>query len=456
MQVERLAETVSGAVLEPGDDGYEEARRVWNGRFDRRPAVIVRCAGADDVAAAIEFARARGLSLAVKGGGHDYAGNSACEDGLLVDLSPMQEVRIDAGARRAFVEPGVTWRAFDGEAQASGLATTGGACSTAGVAGVALGGGSGHLVRRFGLTLDNLLAAEVVTADGRRVRADEEENPDLFWGLRGGGGNFGVVTRFEFRLHEVGPQVLAGQIVLPLEAAADALRAYRGVMADAPDELQCYAFLLRVPPLEAFPEEQHGKVALDLIPCWSGPLEEGEAALRPLRELGDPILDAVEPLPYAVLQKSFDDGLPKGQRYYSRAHYLDALPDAAIDTLVAHAGGLRGAFSTAYLEPMGGAVGRVDPGATAFPHRGAAYGFHLLAGWTEPGEDAGHMAWAREFHEAMAPHAAGGVYVNLLGDDEQERVAAAYGDNFGRLAELKRAWDPENVFRGNHNIEPAG
>ncbi len=454
MSLEPLAGSVRGAVLAPGDVGYDDARRVWNGRFDRRPAAIVRCTGAADVVAAIGFARDAGLPLAVKGGGHSYAGEAALEGGLLIDLSPMKEIRIDADAKRAVVEPGVRWREFDGAAQEVGLATTGGACSTAGVAGVALGGGSGYLARRHGLTIDNLLAAEVVTADGRRVRASEDENPELFWALRGGGGNFGVVTSFEFRLHEVGPQVLAGQVIHPFEAAGDALRFYREFMAGAPDGVQCYPFFLRIPPLEGFLEEHHGKVVLDFVACCAGDLADAEEALRPLRGFGTPLLDAVQPVAYTTLQGSFDDGLPKGQRYYTRAHYLDAIPDAAIDAVLAHAADLRGAFTVAYFDASGGAVGRVEPGATAFPHRSAAFGFHLLTGWTDPAEDDDLMTWSRAFHDAMTPHATGGVYVNLLAEDEDDRIRSAYGPNYARLARVKREWDPDNLLRMNHNIAP--
>ncbi len=454
MNFARLADSVRGRVLELHDEGYHEARRVWNGRFDRRPAAIVRCAAAEDVVAAIAFARDGDLPLAVKGGGHSYAGKAACEGGLLVDLSGMKEVRVDVDARRATVGPGARWRELDAASQEAGLATTGGACSTAGVAGVALGGGSGYLARAHGLTIDNLLAAEVVTADGRRVRASEDENPDLFWALRGCGANFGVVTSFELRLHEVGPQVVAGQIIHPFEAAGDALRFYREFMVEAPDGVQCYPFFLRIPPLEGFLEEHHGEVALDLVAFCAGDLDAAAATLRPLREFGAPLLDAVQTVSYATFQQSFDDGLPKGGRYYTRAHYLEEMSDGAIDAVLAHAADLEGAYTVAYFEALGGAVARVDPGATAFPHREARYGFHLLTGWTDPEDDDAMMTWGRAFHDAMAPHATGGVYVNLLAEDEDDRVAAAYGPNLARLGRLKGQWDPENLFRSNHNIAP--
>jgi FAD/FMN-containing dehydrogenase len=451
-----LRARLGGAVTAPGDAGYDAARAVWNGRFDRRPAAIARCAGAADVAVALEVARARDLPVAVRSGGHDYAGNSVCAGGLVVDLSELAAVEIDAATKRARVGPGATWGRFDGAAQTHGLATTGGTVSTVGVAGYTLGGGTGWLARRFGLGLDNLIAAEVVLASGVRLRASDAENPDLFWALRGGGGNFGVVTSFEYRLHAVGPDVLGGQLVHPLEAADAALRFVRDFMAEAPDELQCYPFFYRVPPIEPFPAPLHGRPAIALVAAWSGALEAGERALAPLREFGTPALDTVRRLTYVDLQRSFDAGMPKGLRWYSRAHYFDALPDAAIGVVVRHVESLPGAYGVVYFEPQGGAIARVDPAATAFPHRRAAYGLHIFPGWAEPAEDDANLEWARAFDRAISPYANGGVYVNLLDADEPERVPAAYGDNYRRLTELKRRYDPGNLFRVNQNVPPAG
>lgn len=450
--IEELTGTVSGEVLRPGDEGFEEARSVWNVRFDRRPAVIVRCRQADDVAAAVDFARNRGLRLAVKGGGHAYAANTVCEGGLLIDLAPMKDIAVDPETKTARVGPGARWGEFDQATQEHGLATTGGTCSAVGVAGFTLGGGTGYLSRKYGMAIDNLLSADVVTADGKLVHASADENPDLFWALRGGGGNFGVVTSFEYRLYEVGPTVLAGQIVHRFEDAGDVLRLYRDYVNQAPDEIQCYAFVLRVPPIPEFPEEFHGQLAIDLVVFHID--KDGEEALRPLLDFGDPILSFVAPQPYTAVQQSFDAGLPAGQRYDSRAHYLAEFSDQAIETFTAQVGDLPGEFTLAYFGAEGGAIGRVDPAATAFPHRGAPYSFHIIAGWTDADRDEEVVAWASEFHQAMAPHATGGVYVNLLGIDEQERVRAAYGDNYDRLVEVKKRWDPENLFRMNHNIEP--
>ena len=448
-----LRSGLRGPLLLPGDPDYDAARSVWNGRFEATPAAVARCAGPEDVAAAVGFARRSGLRLGVKGGGHDYAGSTAVRGGLLIDLSPMRAVEIDPAGRTARVGGGATWGDFDAAAQRHGLATTGATVSTVGVAGAALGGGSGWLLRKHGLSLDNLTAAELVTADGRVVRTDASENPELFWAVRGGGGNFGVATALEFRLHEVGPEVLAGQVIHRLDDAPELLRGYREYMAGAPDEVMVYAFFLRVPPLEGFLEAHHGEVVVDFVVCYAGPVDEAEAALAPIRGLGDPLADTTEPVAYTALQQSFDAGLPAGQRYLSRAHYVDALGDDLIDVIVDRAADLRGDFTMAYLEPVTGAAGRVAPDATAFPHRGAAYSFHVLAGWSDADRDDEVMGWARRFHDDVAPHANGGVYVNLL-SGEGDRVRAAYGPNYERLARLKAEWDPDNVFRSNHNIPP--
>jgi FAD/FMN-containing dehydrogenase len=450
-----LRERVRGRVLEPGQAGYDDARAVWNARIDRRPAAIVRCTSPGDVMAAVDFARERGLLLSVKSGGHDYAGNGVCDGGLTLDLSLMNTVHVQEASRRARVQPGATWAAFDREAQAAGLATTGGSVSTVGVAGFTLGGGSGHLARKFGLGLDNLVSAEVVTADGQLRHASEQENPDLFWALRGGGGNFGVVTSFEFRLHPFGPQMLCGQYVFPFEQAQQVFRSYRDFMASAPDEVTCYAFVLRIPPVEPFPPQWHGKVAVDLVASYAGPVAEGERAFQPLATFGTPILAGAQAMPYTAVQQMFDAGVAKGNRWYSRAHYLRALNDGVFDVVIRHTRELPGVFTMVYFEPLGGAVTRIAPEATAFPHRRAAAGIHIFPGWTDAQDDAPIMAWTREFHDALAPHADGGVYVNLLGDDEQPRVPAAYAGNYARLVELKKKWDPQNLFRVNHNIPPA-
>lgn len=456
-ELEGLRDRLRGRVLAPGEPGYDEARRGWNALVDLRPGAIARCVGAADVLQAVGHAREHGVTPAVRSGGHDYAGRSSCDDGLLIDLSAMNGIRVDPEGRRAWVQPGATWGALDHETQAFGLAAPGPTVSTVGIGGAALGGGSGYLTRRHGLTLDNVLAADVVTADGRLLRASEEEHPDLFWALRGGGGNFGVVTSLELDLHRVGPELLAGQIVHRFEDAPEVLRFFRSFMAEAPDDLQCYPFFLKLPPLDVFPEELHGRVALDLVVACAGPLDEAEDALRPLRELGDPVFDGVAPQPFTVVQTTFDEGMPKGNRWYSRAHYLDALSDDAIEIVMEHVESMPGPFSVAYFGPLGGAAARVEPSATAFPHRDADLGIHILGGWTDPADDERCIDWVRSFHAAMVPHATGGVYVNLLAPDAgPDRVRAAYGPNHGRLRQIKAEYDPENLFRVNHNITPAG
>ena len=453
-RIEELREAVSGEVVTPGDEGYDEARSVWNLRFDRRPKVIVRCREATDVQAAVRYARREGLEISVRGGGHAYAANTVGEGGLLIDLSRMKAIAIDLETGTARVEPGVTWGEFQSATEPQGLAPVGGTVSTVGVAGFTLGGGSGYLSRKYGMGVDNLLSAEVVTADGELVAASESENPDLFWALRGGGGNFGVVTSFEFQLHEVGPEVLTGQIVHRFEDAAAVLRLYREFMDQAPDEVQCYAFVLRIPPIPEFPEQFHGQLAVDLVVFHPDPT--AEAVFRPLLDFGDPILAFTQAQELSALLQAFDAGLPAGQRYESGAHDLRTLSDEAIDTFLSQIGSMPGEFTMAYLGAGGGAIGRIDPAATAFPHRDAPYGYHVLAGWMDPAQDAEVTEWVSQFQQAMTPFATGGVYVNLLGTEEQQRVPAAYGTNYERLVEIKKKWDPDNVFRMNHNIQPSG
>jgi FAD/FMN-containing dehydrogenase len=444
---------LGGNVLERGEAGFDEARAMWNARFGRSPDLIALCTSAEDVKSAVDFAREHGLQLSVKGCGHSYAANSVADDGLLIDLGSMKSIEVDVPKRTVTVGAGVTCGELDAATQAYGLATPTPTVSSVGVIGGALGGGSGYLSRRHGLTLDNIIAAEVVTADGRQLRVSADEHPDLFWALRGGGGNFGVVTSLELRLHRVGPQVLSGQIIYPFDNAGDHLRSYRDFMASAPEELQCYAFCFRVPPIEAFPAAMHGRPVLDFVICHqdAGALD----AVQPLRQLEAPVLDLVAPSSYVETQTAFDAGLPRGQRYVSRAHDLDDLSDGAIDTMVDYVPRMVGAFTAAYFDPLGGAVGRIGSDATAYAGRGSRYGFHIIAGWSEARDDGPVIGWATEFADAMARHASGGVYVNLIADDEPDRLPDAYGPNLQRLRELKRTWDPANLFASNHNISPA-
>ncbi len=452
-RLQAFEDRLHGALLHPGDDGYGEARTVFNAMIDKYPSHIVRCTGAVDVITAVEFARETGLPLSIKGGGHNFAGTAVCDDGLVIDCSGMDWVRVDPEVRVARVGPGATWADVDHETQAFGLATTGGIVSTTGVAGLTLGGGQGYLAREHGLTIDNLVSADVVTAEGELVHASAERNEELFWALRGGGGNFGVVTAFEFQLHPVGPEVLGGAVFHPYEDARAALEFYREFTAGAPEELACYALIARVPPEEPFPAARQGEPAVAFAVCYAGDTDEGEAALAPLRSFGDPILDGIRPLPYTALQSSFDDGSPEGFRWYSKSHYLPRLPDGAIDILLEHTDPLPGPLTQVALEPLGGAVARVARDATAFPHRDAAYSLGIWPGWAAPENDDEMIAWAREFHKAMAPYAEG-VYVNYLDRDEGDRVRAAYGDNYDRLVAAKREWDPTNLFSRNQNVAP--
>jgi FAD/FMN-containing dehydrogenase len=453
MDFDALSRAMGGDVLQPGDDGFDEARALWNVRFDRSPDVIARCGATDDVVAAVRFARDHGLRLSVKGGGHSYAARSVADGGLLIDLSAMKSIEVRPDDRRVTIGPGVTGADLDAATQAHGLAVTTPTVSSVGTIGAALGGGSGYLGRKYGLTLDNVVSAEVVTADGRVVSASADHNPDLFWALRGGGGNFGIVTGLELRLHRVGPEVFAGQIIYPWDDAGSLFREFRQFMADAPDEFQCYPFCFKVPPIDVFPEETHGQPVLDFVVYHEDP-GAGEF-VESLRSLGEPILDLVGPAPYTQVQTGFDANLPKGHRYISKAHDLEGLTDGAIDTMVEYVPRMVGELTAAYFDPLGGAIGRVDPTATAYVGRGTSYGFHIIAGWMNEADDDTVIGWANEFHTAMAPHATGGVYVNLIADDEPDRVPDAYGANYARLRELKAAWDPENVFSSNYNIPPA-
>ncbi len=454
-RLDALITTLDGVVLRPEDEGFDEARAVWNARFDRKPDIILRCSNAHDVAAAVDFAREQDLSISVKGGGHDYAGNTVGEGGVLIDLSLMNDVTVDPEARRASVGAGATWAQVDAATQAHGLVTPGGTVSSVGVAGFSLGGGGGWLTRKFGMAVDNLLAAEVVTAEGDVVRASGDENPDLFWGLRGGGGNFGIVTRFEFQLHEFGPDLMAGQVLYPSERAGELLRWYRDYMKDAPDELAVFAFFIRIPPLPLFPSEAHGKVVLDFVVAYAGTVEEGEAHLQPFRDRGGVIMDTVAPISYLSHQQSFDAGMGKGNRWYSRYLQLGEMSDEFIDTLVKNLEPFPGPFTAVYLGAQGGMPGRIPTDATAFAHRDLVDALHIFPGWSDSREDQAIMAWAQDLYRKLEPFAEGGVYVNMLADDEEDRIRAAYRQNYARLAALKKKWDPENLFRRNHNIRPA-
>ena len=450
-----LRQAVRGRVATSGDD-YEQARTLWNGMIDRRPAVVVRCAGAADVRQAIRFARENDLALAVRGGGHNIAGDAVVEGGLQIDLSLMKSVRIDPARRVARVEPGATLGDFDKEAQAFGLATPLGINSTTGVAGLTLGGGFGWLSRALGLSIDNLLSADVVTAAGDLVTASETENPDLFWGLRGGGGNFGVVTSFEFKLHAVGPTVLAGLVIHPLDAAPEVLRFKREFVAKAPDEFVCWFVMRQAPPLPFLPPQWHGKEILALAMCYAGEVAEGERIAKPLREFGQPIADVVGPMPYAAWQTILDPLLTPGARNYWKSHDFASLSDGLVDVLVDHARRIPDPQTEIACAQLGGAVGRVSREATAYNHRDGQYVLNVHGRWADKSKDEACIGWARDLWKAAAPFSTGSVYVNFLTQEEGgDRVRDAYGENFQKLVALKNKYDPKNIFGVNRNIQPS-
>lgn len=452
--VEAFAAQLSGSILAPHDAGYDDARAIWNGMIDRKPGLIIRCMSTADVVSAVRFARDNGLLVSVRGGGHGIAGNAVCDGGLMIDLSPMKSIRVDAAAQRARVEPGATLADVDRETQAAGLIVPTGINSTTGIAGLTLGGGFGWITRKFGLTLDNLISVEIVTADGELRRASETEEPDLFWALRGGGGNFGVVTAFEFRLHRFGPQVFSGLVVHPLDDAELILKNYRAALEAAPDELTCWAVMRKAPPLPFLPAEWHGKEVLILAMCYCGDIAEGEKATAMLRSIGRPIADVVGPAPFTAWQQAFDPLLTPGARNYWKSHDFTELSDAAIDILLRAARRLPGPECEIFIAHVGGAAGRVAAASTAFPQRSSHFVMNVHARWREQGMDPAYIGWARELFETARPLSAGTAYINFMPADEADRVQEAYGASYHRLAMLKLRYDPSNLFRMNQNVTP--
>jgi FAD/FMN-containing dehydrogenase len=437
---------LGGELLRPGSAGYEAARRLYNAMIDRRPALIARCSGVADVLRSVRFARETGLRTAIRGGGHNVAGKALCDDGLVIDLARLKGIRVDPARRTVRAEAGVTYGEFDRETQAFGLATTGGLVSSTGIAGLTLGGGLGWLMRKHGLACDNLLSADVVTADGRMLTASAEENPDLFWGLRGGGGNFGVVTSFEYRLHPVGP-VLAGLLIHPLGAAPEVLRSYRDFCREAPDELTAYAALMHSP--------DDGQPILALMLAYVGDLAEGERVLAPLRRLGPPAADTVGPVSYRALQRNLDPIAPSGLQNYWKSDSLRRLTDEAIDAIVAQYRATPSPLALVIVEQLGGAVGRVGRDATSFSLRDDDFHLVLMARWTDPADSGTNVRWARAFAAALRPFATGAGYVNALSEDDGDRLEAVYGpETYRRLIALKDQYDPTNLFRINQNIRP--
>jgi FAD/FMN-containing dehydrogenase len=456
--IEALRGSFLGEVITANDPSYDDARQIWNGQIQRRPALIARCRGVADVIAAIRFGREHDLLVAVRGGGHAVAGHAVVDDGLVIDLSAMTGSRVDPMAQTIRLEGGCLNAHLDRESQAFGLAATGGIVSHTGVAGLTLGGGIGHLMRKYGLSIDALRSCDVVTADGDLVVASEQENPDLFWGLRGGGGNFGIVTSFEFALQPLGPNILAGMLLWPMDDAPLVLGFLRDFIADAPDEVGLMGNLRLAPPLPAVPETLHGKPIVALVATYAGPIEAGEQALAPLRALGTPALDALMPKPYVAHQKMFDAALPHGRHYYWKSHRLGPLTDEIIGVIHAQAATISSPLSSVALFSFGGAVARVGEDATAFPNRDAAHDINIVGSWLpeQAGEADRHMDWVRATFGALEPHSRG-VYVNFTSDDANDRVRVAYSDaQWTRLTALKAKYDPTNFFRMNANIPPNG
>jgi FAD/FMN-containing dehydrogenase len=440
-----LAGALKGSVLCPGDSGYDDVRRIWNGMFDRRPGLIVRCADAGDVVAAIDFARSADVVVSVRGGDHNAAGNAVCDGGLMIDLSMMKGLAVDPVARTARAEPGLRWAEFDHGTQRHGLATTGGTNSDTGVAGLTLGGGIGWLSGRYGLSCDNLLEAEVVTANGQLLRASDHENADLFWALRGGSGNFGVVTSFTFRVHPVGPAVVAGMVAHPLERAGEVLRFYRDFTQAAPDEVNTIAGFLTTPD---------GVKVVAIAACHCGSIEDGARALRPLQDFGSPVLDQIGRVPYTDFQAGLDPVFPRGRRYYWKSTIMHELSDSAIAQLVELFETVPSPFTALMLQQLGNAANRVPVEATAFPHRDARWDGLFLTGWDDSEQDEVQIQWTRRAWTALRAFSTGGVYVNGVADGDAEEIHSAYSANYARLASLKAKYDPTNVFRLNANILP--
>jgi FAD/FMN-containing dehydrogenase len=451
---EEIKGLIKGTIVVPDDPGYEEARQVWNAMIDRRPAVIVQCVQADDVPPVIRFARENGLQLSIRGAGHNIAGNALCDNGITIDFSRMKNVRVDAGKKRAYVEPGATLADLDEATQAHGLATPVGINSTTGIAGLTLGGGFGWLTRKYGMTIDNLVSVEVITAEGKKIRAGQNDNRDLFWAIRGGGGNFGVVTQFEFQLFPLGPEIVAGLIVFPFNQAKQILTKYRQFVNSAPEELNVWVVLRKAPPLPFLPETVHGKEVVILPIFYSGAVAETEKLIAPLRAFGTALGEHIGAQPYVQWQKAFDPLLTPGARNYWKSHNFTELADGALNSIIEFAGKLPSPQCEIFIGLIAGAPNRVAADAMAYGHRDARFVLNVHGRWDEATDDQKCIGWAREFFKASAPYASGGAYVNFMTAEEGDRVAAAYGSNYERLVEIKRRYDPENVFHLNQNIKP--
>ena len=452
--IDELKPRFQGDLLLPGDEDYDEVRKVWNAMIDRRPGMIARCVSPEDVVQAVSFSREHNLLVSVRGGGHNIAGNCICDDGLMIDLSLMKDIRVDQDARTATVEPGCTLADFDAAAQVHGLATPLGINSTTGVAGLTLGGGFGWLSRKYGLTVDNLRSVDVVMADGMRMHASETENDDLFWGLRGGGGNFGIATSFEFQLHPVGPDLLSGLIVFPFDQAKSVLTRFARFTEAMPDELNVWMVTRKAPPLPFLPVEVHGKEVVVLALCYAGDPAEGERLIEPLRSFGTAHGEQIGVQPYTAWQRVFDPLLTRGARNYWKSHNFRTLSDGAIDVIIEYAAKLPSPQCEIFIGTLGGQTTRVAPDAMAYSSRDARYVMNVHGRWDSAADDDRGISWAREFFARSKPFASAGAYVNFLTQEESERIAFAYGSTYERLVELKKRYDPTNHFRMNQNIKP--
>jgi len=453
-KIDAFKNILTGKVVLPGDKGFDKFREIWNAMIDRKPAIIVQCKNSDDALKSIQFARSNQLEISIRGGGHNIAGSSLCEDGLLIDFSAMKNVKVDAELKRAFVEPGATLADFDEEAQKYGLAAPLGVNSTTGIAGLTVGGGVGWITRKYGLTIDNLVSMEIITADGRKLTANESINQDLFWAIRGGGGNFGVVTLFEFKLYKIGPEILAGLYVFPQEQVKQVLQKFYQFSTSAPVELTTLTVLRYAPPLPFLSEEVHGQKVIIVAAGYFGDIEKGMELIQPIQNFGNILGKMVTPMPYTDLQKLFDPLMTPGDRNYWKTHNFIQLNDELLDKLVVYFDEFPTPQCEIFIADFGGALNQVERKATAFYHRDLKYVMNVHCRWQEASEDKRCIAWAREFFEASKPYASAGAYVNFMTEEEGNRIKSAYGKNYDRLVEIKQKYDPENVFHNNQNIKP--
>ncbi len=451
--IQEFSQTLSQDLILPSNSQYDIVRSVWNGMIDKKPLMIAMCNNANDIINCIKFAHHQKLEVSVKGGGHSVAGKSVCDNGLMINLSQMNSVEVNPKDKTVTIQSGATIGDLDKETQKFGLATPVGIVSKTGIAGLTLGGGYGYLGRTYGLTSDNLISVELVTVNGEIIKASDSENSDLFWALRGGGGNFGIVTSFKFKCYEVGPEIMVAKIFYPIEDAKDVLRFYTSFSKNAPDELATSAMVVRIPPIEPFPEEIQGKLSVFILAVYSKDIESGKKAMEGLENYGNPMLRVIAPTPFGEVQTTFDDGMPTGMRYYWKSHFFETLSHDAIDVFVNHTKNVPGVFTIVGFDPFGGAINRIKKNETAFPQRSASYILGIWGGWIEKDDDKNNINWIRELYEKMKPFASGDTYSNFLDIDDDKKVKTSFGSNYERLQEVKRKYDPNNFFSNNQNIK---